>query len=58
MTENHNEYLCITSEKCDKKNIREKLPAYSSGLYRVDIKLVEINMLSNQKLDNKKIMNL
>ena len=58
MTENHTEYLCITSEKCGKKSIHEKLPAYSSGLYRIDIKPVEINMVSNQKLDNKEMINL
>ena len=58
MTENHTEYLCITSEKCGKKSIHEKLPAYSSGLYRINIKPVEINMVSNQKLDNKEMINL
>src|SRR5688572_3414512 len=58
MTENHIEYLCITSEKCGKKSIHEKLPAYSLRLYRIDIKPIEINMVSNQKLDNKEMMNL
>ena len=58
MTENHTEYLCITSEKCGKKSIHEKLLAYSSGLYRINIKPVERNMVSNQNLDNKEMINL
>ena len=58
MTENHNEYLCITSEKCDKKSILEKLPTYSSGLYHIDIKPVEKNMVSYQKLHDKELIHL
>ena len=58
MTENYYEYLCITSKKYGNKSIHEKLLAYSSRLYCIDIKPVEINMMSNQKLDNKEMMNL
>ena len=58
MTVDQKEYLCLTAEKCGKKHIYEKLPAYSSGLYRMDIRPIEINMISNKKLDNKNLLTL
>ena len=58
MTVDQKEYLCIITEKHGKKHIYEKLPAYSSGLYHIDIRPVEINLLSNQKLDDKNLLTL
>ena len=58
MTTDQKEYLCLTTEKHGKKHIHEKLPAYSSGLYHINIRPVEVNLISNQKLDNKILLNL
>nr|ACY01924.1 hypothetical protein [Beta vulgaris] len=58
MTVNKEEFICLTAEKYGKKYIYEKLPAISSGLYRIDIRPIEINMISNQKLDNRKSFTL
>lgn len=52
------EYIYLTVKRCGKKHVCEILPAYSSGLYRMDIQPVEINLISNQKLDDKILLTL
>lgn len=58
MMDSQKEYLCITENKCGKKFICEKLPAYLSGLYLIDTCPVEINMISKRKLENKTLITL
>ena len=58
MMENQKEYLCLTADKCGKKHIFEKLPTYSSGLYQTEIRPIEINMISNRRLDDKQLITL
>ena len=41
--ENGNEYLCITSNDCERKRILEKLMCRSSGLYLTTIRIIESN---------------
>lgn len=58
MKENEKEYLCLTLENDGKKYIREKLPAYSSGLYLTYIRPIEINTISNKMIENKELITL
>ncbi|XP_021729391.1 uncharacterized protein LOC110696412 [Chenopodium quinoa] len=57
MTTDQKEYVCLTAEKHGKKHIYEKLPAYSSGLYRINIrpgKSICIPSLRGEKVDPHK----
>lgn len=46
------EYLYITSIISGNKNVLEKLPAFSSGLYYTKIRTIETNVVVNHKLTN------
>ena len=58
MNENGNEYLCLTAHVSGRREVVEKLPAYSSGLYFTHISPFEINMVSRRSPDNHKVFNL
>ena len=52
MNEENIECLCITSIISGKKCILEKLPAFSSGLYYTNIRMIESYTVVNQKFTN------
>jgi len=58
MTIDKREYLCLTAKRYGKKHVFEKLPSYSSGLYHTYIRPIEVNMISNKRLDDKKSLTL
>ena len=47
------EYLHITKMISGKKQVLEKLPAFSSGLYYTKISVIETNIVINQKFMDK-----
>ena len=55
MNEDNVEYLYITSIISDQKLVMEKLLAFSSGLYRITIKLIESYVVMNQKFNDLKV---
>jgi Reverse transcriptase (RNA-dependent DNA polymerase)/GAG-pre-integrase domain/Integrase core domain len=57
-TENKEEYMCLTKNESGKKRVVEKMPAYSSGLYYTYISPIEMNMASNQKVDDPVLYSL
>ena len=52
MCEGHSEYLHITNISSGKKDVLEKLPMFSSGLYYT-ISAIESNVAINQKFMNR-----
>ena len=54
MDENNVEYLYITSNMSGKKEILEKLPAFSSSLYYTTIKSMETYTVIKDKLYDPK----
>ena len=55
INEDNVEYLYITSIISDQKLIMEKLLAFSFGLYRITIKLIESYVVMNQKFNDLKV---
>ena len=51
--EGNTEYLYITNVVSGKKNILEKLPAFSSGLYYTNISTIEAHAIVNQKFTDE-----
>lgn len=57
MNQGGKEYLCITGYRNGKKNILEKLLAYSSGIYYTHVSPIEVNVTS-EKSDDKRMFTL
>ena len=51
--EDNTEYLYITDVVLGKKNILEKLPVFSSGLYYTNISTIEAHAIVNQKFTDE-----
>ena len=51
--EDNTEYLYITNVVSGKKNILEKLPLFSSGLYYRNISTIEAHAIVNQKFTDE-----
>ena len=51
--EDNTEYLYITNVVLGKKNILEKLPVFSSGLYYTNISTIEAHAIVNQKFTDE-----
>ena len=58
MNEGNKKILYITSIIYGKKIVAKKLPAFSSGLYHMTIKLIESYAVINHKFNNPKIFTL
>ena len=58
MNEGNKESLYVTSIIYGKKNVVEKLPTFSSGLYHKTIKPIESYAVMNQKFNDPNIFTL